>query len=124
MKPWRTPRDAPLVDVDFARPVGVQGLERLLEARRVQQEHQVLLAARLEERNDFLIRLHGLDDLVVAQGPAAVLVDELEAAPGRRLDLRGEFLDLLLRGLGLQLAPRRALGQLVFKRDLDTLLPA
>ena len=124
MKPWRTPRDAPLVDVDFARPVGVQGLERLLEARRVQQEHQVLLAARLEERYHFLIRLYGLDDLIVAQGPAAVLVDELEAAPGRRLELRGEFLDFLLRGLGLQLAPRRALGQLVRQRRLDTGLPA
>ena len=90
----------------------------------MQQEHQVLLAARLEERNDFLIRLHGLDDLVVAQRPAAVLVDELEAAPGRRLELGGEFLDLLLRGLGLQLAPRRALGQLVRQRRLDTGLPA
>ena len=36
MKPWRTPRDAPLVDVHFSGTVRVQDLERLLEARRVQ----------------------------------------------------------------------------------------
>ena len=71
-----------------------------------------------------MVRLDGFDNLRVAQGPAAVLVDELEAAPGRRLELRGEFLDLFLRGLRLQLAPRRALGQLVRQRRLDAGLPA
>ena len=71
-----------------------------------------------------LVRLDGFDNLRVAQGPAAVLVDELEAAPGRRFELRSEFFDLFLRGLGLQLAPCRALGQLVRQRRLDAGLPA
>ena len=117
-------RRLPFVDVHFSGVVRVQDRERLLEARRVQQEHQVLLAARLEERYHFLVFLDSSHNFALVQGPAAVLVDELEAAPGRRLELRGEFLDFLLRGLGLQLAPRRALGQLVRQRRLDAGLPA
>ena len=39
-------RRLPLLDVDFAGLVLVQGLERLLETRRVEQERQVLVAAR------------------------------------------------------------------------------
>ena len=44
---WRTPRDAPLVDVELAGAVRVEVVQRLLEARGHQQELQVLLAARL-----------------------------------------------------------------------------
>ena len=45
----------------------------------MEQERQVLVAARRQEFYYFLVRLDGLDDLLVAQGPALVLVDELEA---------------------------------------------
>ena len=59
----RTPPDAPLLLVDLAGVVRVQDFERLLQPRRVEQKLQVFLAARRQEPNDFLIRLHGLDDL-------------------------------------------------------------
>ena len=49
MKPWRTPRDAPLVDVELAGAVRVEVVQRLLEARGHEQKLQVLLAARLQE---------------------------------------------------------------------------
>ena len=124
MKPWRTPRDAPLVDVDFARPVGVQGRERLLEARRVQQEHQVLLAARLEEGYHFLILLDSSHNFTLVQGPAAVLVDQLEALARGVFEVERELLDFFLRRLGLHLALGRAVRELVRQRDLDGLLPA
>ena len=45
----------------------------------MQQERQVLVAARRQKLDNFFVRLDGLDDLRVAQGPALVLVDELEA---------------------------------------------
>ena len=124
MKPWRTPRDAPLVDVHFSGTVRVQDLERLLEARRVQQEHQVLLAARLEERYNFLVRLYGFDNFSDRERPAAVLVDQLKAAPRGVFEVERELLDFFLRRLGLHLALGRAVGQLVRQRDLDGLLPA
>ena len=66
MKPGRTPRDAPLLAVHFAGLVGVQDLERLLQARRVQQELQVLLAAVGEEVDNFFVRGAGGDDLTLA----------------------------------------------------------
>ena len=50
----RTPRDAPLVGVDLATLIRVQDLQGLLQPRRVEQKLQVLLAARLEELDDFL----------------------------------------------------------------------
>ena len=50
----RTPRDAPLVGVDLATLVRVQDLQGLLQPRRVEQKLQVLLAARLEELDNFL----------------------------------------------------------------------
>ena len=49
LKPWRTPRDAPLVDVELAGAVRVEVVQRLLEARGHEQKLQVLLAARLQE---------------------------------------------------------------------------
>ena len=116
-------RGGTLLAVHLAGLVGVQDLERFLQARRVEQELEVIFAAVGEEVDNFLIRLHGRDDLIVAQGPAAVFVDELEAAPSGRFELSSEFFDFLLRGLGLQFAPRRALGQLVRQRRLDTIFP-
>ena len=50
----RTPRDAPLVGVNLAALIRVQDLQGLLQPRRVEQKLQVLLAARLEELDDFL----------------------------------------------------------------------
>ena len=50
----RTPRDVPLVGVDLATLIRVQDLQGLLQPRRVEQKLQVLLAARLEELDDFL----------------------------------------------------------------------
>ena len=71
-----------------------------------------------------LVFLHGRDDLVRAQRAAAVLVDELEAAPGRREELAREFCDFFLSALGVGLALRRARGELVVQRDFNALLPA
>ena len=56
---------APLLAVHLAGLVGVQDLERLLQARRVQQELQVLLAAVGEEVDDFFVRGAGGDDLTL-----------------------------------------------------------
>ena len=66
---------------------------------------------------------HGLDDLLLGQRSAAVLVDELEALPGGGKELAGKFGNLLLRRLRLRLAGRGALLELVLQRDLDTRLP-
>ena len=71
-----------------------------------------------------LVRIHGVHDLSSRQRAAAVLVDELEALPSRVQEIAREFRNLALRRKGVELALRRALGQLVFERDLDTLLPA
>ena len=46
--------DPPFLDVDFARAVLVEHLQRLLEARRVEEELQIFLAAGPEECYDFL----------------------------------------------------------------------
>ena len=51
---WRTPRDAPLLLVDLAALVRVEEVEGLLEARRVEQEHQVVVAAVADELYDRL----------------------------------------------------------------------
>ena len=90
----------------------------------MQQEHQVLLAARLEEGYHFLILLDSSHNFALVQGPAAVLVDELEALARGVFEVERELLDLLLRRLGLHFALGRAVGQLVRQRDLDGLLPA
>ena len=78
----------------------------------------------LEELDHFLVLLDGRDDLVRAQRAAAVLVDQLEAAPGRREELARELRDLLLGPFRVGLALGRALLELVLERDLDALLPA
>ena len=123
-EPRRTPRNAPLLDVDLARAVRVEGLERLLEARGLQEELQVLLAAVLQKGDDFLIRLHGRDDLINFQSAGHVLVDEVEALARGVEEIRRKGRDLLRRVLGVELALRRTRGELVLQRDLDALLPA
>ena len=65
-KPGRTPRDAPLLAVHFARFVGVQDLERFLQARRVEQELEIIFAAVGEEVDNFFVRGAGGDDLTLA----------------------------------------------------------
>ena len=65
----RTPRDAPLVGVDLSTLIRVQDLQGLLQPRRVEQKLQVLLAARLEELDNFFdpsLRVDGVDDLLLA----------------------------------------------------------
>ena len=113
----------PFLLVDLAGVVRVQDFERLLQPRRVEQKLQVLLTARRQEPDDFLIRLDGLDDFNLGERSAAVLVDELEALPGGGKELAGKLRNLLLRRLRLRLAGRGALLELVLQRDLDTRLP-
>ena len=124
MKPWRTPRDAPLVDVELAGAVRVEVVQRLLEARGHEQKLQVLLAARLQEVDHVLVLLDGSHDLVSAQRAAAVLVDHLEALARGVLEIVRKFLDLLVGLLGLELALGRPFRELVREGDLDALLPA
>ena len=112
------------MNINLARAVLVEHLQRLLEARGPREELEVRLAARLEELDHFLVLLHGRDDLVRAQRAAAVLVDELEAALGGGKELARELGDLLERRLALRLARRGALLELVRERLLDALLPA
>ena len=111
------------LDVDLARVVRVELLERVVEALRLEQELQVLLAAVFEEVNHFGVRLYGLDDLGRRQGAAAVLVDQFEAAPRGGEELVREFLDLLRSVLGVELALGGARGQFVFEGVFDTCLP-
>ena len=63
-------------------------------------------------------------NFTLVQGPAAVLVDQLEALARGVFEVERELLDFFLRRLGLHLALGRAVGQLVRQRDLDGLLPA
>ena len=90
----------------------------------MQQERQVLVAARRQKFDNFLVRLDGFYNLRVAQGPALVLVDELEALARGVFELRGEIFNLTLRGGRVGLALQRALRELVGQRLLDGVLPA
>ena len=65
-KPGRTPRDAPLLAVHLSTLIRVQDLERLLQARRVEQELQVVFAAIGQEVDNFFVRGAGGDDLTLA----------------------------------------------------------
>ena len=112
------------MNIYLAGAVLVEHFQRLLEARGPREELEVRLAAVLEELDNFLVLLHGRDDLVRAQRAAAVLVDQFEAAPGCREELAREFRDLLLGPFRIGLALGRALLELVPERDLDALLPA
>ena len=68
----RTPPDAPLLLVDFAALVRVEEVEGLLEARRVEQEHQIIVAAVADELYDFGIVLYGGHDFF----DACVVIDQ------------------------------------------------
>ena len=59
-------RGGTLLAVHFARFVGVQDLERFLQARRVEQELEVIFAAVGEEVDNFFVRGAGGDDLTLA----------------------------------------------------------
>ena len=116
-------RGLPLLDINLAGLVLVEDGQRLLEARRVEEELQILLAAVFEEINHLGVRLYGLDDLGRRQGAAAVLVDQFEAAPRGGEELVREFLDLLRSVLGVELALGGARGQFVFEGVFDARLP-
>ena len=95
----------------------------MVEALRLEQELQVLLAAVLEEVLDFFVALHGLDDLGLGQGARVVLVDHLEDLARRVQKLGRERGDLRGRLLGPPLAVRGALRQLRLERRLDRRFP-
>ena len=59
---WRTPRDAPLLLVDLAALVRVEEVQGLLEARRVEQEHQVVVTAVADEFDHLRVILYGGHD--------------------------------------------------------------
>ena len=113
-----------LFDVELPGLVGIQGIESFVEARRVQQELQVLFAAVFEEVDDFFVLLHGFDDLRLFERARVVFVDHNKALPGGVQELARELGDLLRGGLGLGLARLGALRELVPQRRLDRLLPA
>ena len=113
-----------LVDVHLSRAVRVELAQRVVEPLRLQQEHQRLVAARLEEVLDDLVRLDRRSDLVDGERPRVVLVDELEYLARLVEELLREGLVLrarLRRGLGAVLGP---LLELVREGLRDGRLPA
>ena len=120
----RTPGSSTFIDVDLARFVGVQDRERLLQARRVEQELQIIFTAVLKKLDHFCVLFHGSDDLISAERAAAVGVDHLEALARGVFELVRKFLDLLRGPRGIERALGRAVREFVFERDLDALLPA
>ena len=119
----RTPGST-LVDVHLSRAVRVELAQRVVEPLRLQQEHQRLVAARLEEVLDDRVRLDGRSDLVDRQATGVVLVDELEHLARLVEELLGEGLVLrarLRRRLGAVLGP---LLELVRECLRDGRLPA
>jgi hypothetical protein len=113
-----------LVDVDLARAVRVELAQRVVEPLRLQQEHERLVAARLEEVLDDRVTLDGLSNLVDRERTGVVLVDELEHLPSFIQKFFGEGLVLgprLRRRLGAVLGP---LLELVREGLRDGRLPA
>ena len=103
----RTPGST-LVDVHLSRAVRVELAQRVVEPLRLQQEHQRLVAARLEEVLDYLVRLDRSSNLVDRQATGVVLVDELKHLACLVEELLGEGLVLrarLRRCLGAVLGP-------------------
>ena len=92
-----------LVDVHLSRAVRVELAQRVVEPLRLQQEHQRLVAARLEEVLDDLVRLDRRSNLVDGERTRVVLVDELEYL-ARLVE------ELLREGLVLRARLRRRLG--------------
>ena len=119
----RTPGST-LVDVHLSRAVRVELAQRVVEPLRLQQEHQRLVAARLEEVLDYLVRLDRSSNLVDRQATGVVLVDELKHLACLVEELLGEGLVLrarLRRCLGAVLGP---LLELVREGLRDGRLPA
>ena len=117
-------RSAPLALVDVAVAVRIQLLERGLEARRHQQVLEIRVAAGLEELDDLLVVLHGVNHFSLLERAAPVGVDHAEHRARRVQELDAE---LLVRPL------RRALAPLLLDLELldalreapvDGLLPA
>ena len=103
----RTPGST-LIDVHFSRAVRVELAQRVVEPLRLQQEHQRLVAARLEEVLDDLVRLDRSSNLVDGERSRVVLVDELKYLTRLVQELLGEGLILrarLRRRLGAVLGP-------------------
>merc|ERR1712138_183114 len=92
-----------LVDVHLSRAVRVELAQRVVEPLRLQQEHQRLVAARLEEVLDDLVTLDRRRNLVDGERPRVVLVDELK-------HLARLVEELLREGLVLRARLRRRLG--------------
>ena len=119
----RTPGST-LVDVHLSRAVRVELAQRVVEPLRLQQEHQRLVAARLEEVFDDLVRLDRSSNLVDRQATGVVLVDQFEDLTRLVEELLGECLILrarLRRRLGAVLGP---LLELVRECLRDGRLPA
>ncbi len=117
-------RHAPLGQVHLATLVRVELAQRVVEPLRLQQEHQRLVAARLEEVLDDLVRLDRRSNLVDGERTRVVLVDELEHLARLVEEFFGEGLVLgprLRRGLGAVLGP---LLELVREGLRDGRLPA
>ena len=90
----------------------------------MQEERQVVLAARRQEPDHRLVASDGVDDLLFGQRPAVVLVDELEALASGVFELERELFDFLAGRLGVELAGLLALLELGRERGLDRFLPA
>ena len=90
----------------------------------MQEERQVVLAARRQEPDHRLVAPDGIFDLLLGQRPAVVLVNELEALARGVFELVRKLLDLLRGPRGIERALGRAIRELVLERDLDALLPA
>ena len=119
----RTPGST-LVDVHLSRAVRVELAQRVVEPLRLQQEHQRLVAARLEEVLDDLVALDRRSNLVDGERTRVVLVDELKHLARLVEELLREGLVLrarLRRGLGAVLG---ALLELVREGLRDGRLPA
>ena len=117
-------RNAPLGQIHLAGLVRVELAQRVVEPLRLQQEHQRLVAARLEEVLDDLVTLDGRGDLVDGERTRVVLVNELKYLARLVEELLGEGLVLrarLRRGLGAVLGP---LLELVRECLRDRGLPA
>ena len=95
-------RSAPLALINVAVAIRIQLLERGLEARRHQQILEVRVAAGLEELDDLIIILHGVNHFGLLERAAAVGVDHAEDRARRVQELDAE---LLVRPLRRALAP-------------------
>ena len=114
---------APLVDVDLAVLRRVQGIQRPVEALRLEQKLQIFLAAVLEEVDDLLVALDAPLDLLLGQRARIINVDHREDAPRGAEELGREGRVLGGGGLGAPLLLVLELGHALREAALDGLLP-